>query len=107
MSRLVKPRTPPKLSDVKRLDVEVPDSAFANPRDAGLLVGEVEPGKTIPILLKHYLKLGGRFLAFNVDHDFGGCVDGLIVVDLKRSDPKTMARYMGRQRYESFVNNLP
>ncbi|MFW5837962.1 MAG: lysophospholipid acyltransferase family protein, partial [Desulfovibrionaceae bacterium] len=102
----VKARNPPKLSDFKRLDLEVPDSAFAHPKDAGLLVGEVEPGKSIPILLKHYLKLGGKLIAFNVDNDFGGCVDGLIVVDLLKTDPKVMARYMGRQRYEAFRAGL-
>jgi len=30
-----------------------------------------EDGKGGPILLKQYLKLGGRFLCFNLDHEFG------------------------------------
>jgi putative hemolysin len=105
-ARWVKAKTPPKLSDVKRLDLEVPHSAFADPRDAGLLVGEVEPGKGVPILLKHYLKLGSKMLAFNVDNDFGGCVDGLIMVDLLKTDPKVMVRYMGKERYAEFKEGL-
>ena len=35
----------------------------------------------MPTLLKKYLKLGARILAFNVDPDFNYCVDGLIMVD--------------------------
>ena len=35
----------------------------------------------MPTLLKKYLKLSARILAFNVDPDFNYCVDGLIMVD--------------------------
>lgn len=36
----------------------------------------------LPTLLKKYLKLNARILAFNVDPDFNYCVDGLIMLDL-------------------------
>ena len=49
------------------------------------------------MLVKQYLKLGGRILAFNVDPDFGDCIDGLILVDLRRTDPKVRAHYMGAE----------
>lgn len=59
-------------------------------------VAEIEPdGKDIPVLLRQYLKLGGRLLSFNVDPDFSSVVDGLIVVDLARTPLKTLRRYMG------------
>ena len=35
----------------------------------------------MPTLLKKYIKLNARILAFNVDPDFNYCVDGLIMVD--------------------------
>ncbi|MBF0257068.1 MAG: lysophospholipid acyltransferase family protein [Gammaproteobacteria bacterium] len=60
------------------------------------LVAQLEPdGKGIPILLKQYLKLGGRLLAFNVDREFNNAVDGLIMVDLTATDPRVLQRYMG------------
>jgi hypothetical protein len=60
------------------------------------LVSDLEPdAKAVPVLLKHYLKLNGRLIAFNVDEGFGGCLDGLIVVDLTQTDPKLLAAYMG------------
>jgi hypothetical protein len=36
--------------------------------------------------------------AFNIDPDFGGALDGLVVVDLRRSDPKLLQRFHGRGR---------
>jgi putative hemolysin len=61
-------------------------------------VSEIEPdGKDIPVLLRQYLKLGGRLLSFNLDPDFSSVVDGLIVVDLARTPLKTLRRYFGNE----------
>ncbi|MEI6647021.1 MAG: lysophospholipid acyltransferase family protein [bacterium] len=66
-------------------------------------VSEIEPdGKDIPVLLRQYLKLGGRLLSFNLDPDFSSVVDGLIVVDLARTPLKTLRRYMGNEA-EAFL----
>jgi putative hemolysin len=59
-----------------------------------------KPG--IPVLLRQYLKLGGKLLGFNVDRDFGDALDGLIVVDLMQTDTKILARYVGRREAEAF-----
>lgn len=64
--------------------------------ELGDLIADLEAdGKSIPVLLRQYLKLGGQLLAFNVDPKFGNCLDGLIVVDLSRTDPRLLDRYMG------------
>ena len=47
--------------------------------------------------MKQYLKLGGKILAFNVDPDFGDCIDGLILVDLRKTERRTLAHYMGEE----------
>lgn len=36
----------------------------------------------LPTLLKKYIKINARILAFNVDPDFNNCVDGLIMLDV-------------------------
>ena len=59
--------------------------------------------KGVPILLKHYLKLGGRVLGFNTDDQFGDALDGLIMVDLRESDPRMLARYMGEDGSAEFL----
>jgi len=69
-------------------------------------VAEIEPdGKDIPVLLRQYLKLGGRLLSFNVDPDFSSVVDGLIVVDLLKASPKTLRRYMGADVADAYLKH--
>ena len=59
--------------------------------------------KGIPILLRQYIKMGGKFLAFNVDPEFNYCLDGLIAVNLLKCDPKMMGRYMGAEEFAKYV----
>jgi putative hemolysin len=89
-------------------------STFARRRDDDIglkdveqlskLVSRIEPDeKGIPILLKQYLKLGGRLLGFNTDPDFSHALDGLMRVDLRNSDPKVLGRYMGEEGACTFL----
>lgn len=71
------------------------------------LIADLEPDqKGIPVLIRQYLKLGAKFLAFNVDRDFGDCLDGLIVVDLLHTEARVLERYMTKPGYASFVSHL-
>ena len=64
----------------------------------------MEPdGKGVPILLRQYLKLGARLIGFNVDASFGNVVDGMIVVDLLRTERRTLQRYMGRVQADAYL----
>jgi hypothetical protein len=66
--------------------------------DVSLLISEIESdGKRVPVLIKHYLRLNGQFIAFNVDRDFCDAVDGLVVVDLMKTDARLLERFMGRE----------
>jgi hypothetical protein len=68
------------------------------------LVEEMEPdGKGVPVLLRQYLKLGARMVGFNVDRSFGDVVDAMIVVDLLRTEPRTLQKYMGKAQAEKFL----
>jgi putative hemolysin len=68
------------------------------------LVAEIEPDhKDIPILLRQYLKLNGKLLAFNVDPEFSSVVDGLIMVELSQTSPKTLRRYMGNETADAYL----
>ncbi|MDR3641258.1 MAG: GNAT family N-acetyltransferase [Humidesulfovibrio sp.] len=103
LARLVKPTRPPRERQLSRLDVCVPDTVFRDPGDLNDLVAELEQGRGIPVLLRQYLKLGGRIAAFNVDPDFGNCLDGLICVDLALTDERTLARFMGQENARRFL----
>ncbi|MCM8529255.1 MAG: GNAT family N-acetyltransferase, partial [Lentisphaeraceae bacterium] len=67
-----------------------------NPQDISMLVKDIEEdGKDVPVLVKQYMKLGGRFLSFCVDKEFNSTLDGLIVVDLPGAPEKNLKMYMG------------
>ncbi|WP_309397557.1 lysophospholipid acyltransferase family protein [Cerasicoccus maritimus] len=72
--------------------------------DVSALISEIEQDqKGVPVLLKHYLKLNGTLLSFNVDADFGNCLDGLIVVDLTKSDQRLLKNYLTPEGLKSFL----
>jgi putative hemolysin len=60
------------------------------------VVRSIEPdGRGMPVLLRQYLKLGARVHGFNVDRQFSSSVDVLLSVDLRRVEPRTLAKFMG------------
>lgn len=59
-------------------------------------------GKGVPVLLRHYLKLGGQFLGFNVDANFSNALDGLIFADLRMAPAPMLDRCMGRSGAAKF-----
>jgi hypothetical protein len=66
-------------------------------------IGDLETdGKGIPILLKQYAKLGGRLVCFNLERNFSDVLDGLVLVDLRRTDRTSLGRYMGKDGVEGF-----
>ena len=71
--------------------------------ELGRLVADIDPEqKGIPVLLRQYLKLHGRVLAFSVDEDFGGSLDALLVMDLRDNDQRTLRRYLGDEGLATF-----
>lgn len=67
------------------------------------LLQEIENGqRAVPVLIRQYLNVGGRVAALNVDRDFADVLDALIVVDLRKTAEKTLARYMGAEETRAF-----
>lgn len=104
LARLVAPRSPFRPRPVLPA---IGDGFCRSIRDLDHLadpIADIEnDGKGIPILVKHYAKLGGRMLSFNVDRNFSNVLDGLVLVDLRRSDPVLLARYMGKAHLTAFL----
>lgn len=55
-------------------------------------------GKGAPILIKQYMKAGGRVLGFNIDPRFSNVLDVLMMADLRRAPLPLLERCMGRDR---------
>jgi putative hemolysin len=106
LARLVRARRRPRRP--RRAEWNLPDfhPYIDNIELVSKLIQEIENDqKGIPVLLRQYLKVGGRLLAFNVDPKFSSVVDGLIAVDLLRTDPKVLRRYMGAAVTDAFLRH--
>jgi putative hemolysin len=98
LATLVKPRKPFRYLRNRKILREFISAELKNVDDFSALISSIEEdGKGIPMLLKHYLRLKGTLLSFNVDKSFSSCLDGLIMVDLTETDPKLLAKYMGEE----------
>jgi putative hemolysin len=79
-------------------------SAGIDVDDLSTILGDVEEKQSgIPVLLRQYLRLGGKLLGFNVDPQFANALDGLIVVDLTQTEPKLLERYLGKREAATFL----
>ncbi len=74
----------------------VPNVQGMDYKTCNRVVKDLEGGKGLPILFKHYLQLGGRIAAFHEDNDFG-TLDALLVVDLAYTPEKVLLRYMSAE----------
>ena len=103
LSRMVRARKPYRQKSIPDLDRNNTETWPRDIEELSAWVSGIETdGKGVPILIKQYLKLGGKLLSFNIDSSFGNVLDGLIMVDLTRTDPKIMKRYMGPEGFAAF-----
>jgi putative hemolysin len=105
LAGLVRARTGLRDRPLRGLDTDAAMTIMGQDIDAlSSLIGEIEPdGKGVPVLLRQYLKLNGGILGFNIDKEFGSVLDALIMVDLTRTDPKVLPRYLGKDGAETFL----
>ena len=97
----VRPRRPFRLRDHELPQFDAIEDADS--RVLADLLGTLEEDeKGVPVLLRQYLKLGGRILGFNVDPAFSNVVDSLLIVDLMQTEPDILARYLGADGASSF-----
>jgi len=98
---LVKPRHPfrPRADEV----TSIVDLDSGDLKLVADLLGSVEPDERgVPVLIRQYLKLGGRILGFNIDNDFGNSIDCLLWVDMRRTELPLLRKYMGNELAEAF-----
>lgn len=69
------------------------------------LIAQLEPDhKGVRVLLRHYPRLGGRILGFNVDPAFANAIDCLLLLDLRDTERAPLRKYLtaeGLRRFEA------
>ncbi len=74
--------------DINRLDKAIGD------------LDELNSG--LPVLLKKYIKLNAKIIAFNVDPKFNNCLDGLIVLDVN-DVPKSTIESLSKEANDGSI----
>jgi putative hemolysin len=101
--RLVKARRPFRHAKALARDITV-RHFFRDLDSLSNVIADMETdGKGVPVLLKQYMKLGGKLLGFNVDPHFSDALDGLVLVDLRQTEPAILERYMGKSGSSRFL----
>lgn len=59
------------------------------------LLGCVDARTRVPVLIRHYLALNGKFVSFTVNESFNSSLDGLIVLNLRESPVRYLKRFLG------------
>ena len=96
LAGLIEPRRPFRVNPFARWDCRAMCRVLRDLEDLSQPIADIEAdGKGLPILLRQYAKIGGKLLGFNVDAKFSNVLDGLMVVDLRQTDPSLLERYMG------------
>ncbi len=88
---------PPTGMELLSEDARLVTTALTELKLLSNLVTDTEPdGKSIPVLLRQYLRLGGSMISFGVDEDFGGTLDCLVLVDMAKAPQRILDRYCGK-----------
>ncbi len=100
---LVEPKRPFRVEPIRGMRSGNAPIVIGDLDELSAIIADIEPdGKGIPILIRQYLKLGGKLLGFNLDPAFSNALDGLILVDLSQTSPAILERYMGRAEAAAF-----
>lgn len=103
LAAMVEPRRPFRPNRLRKWDCRAMCRALRDLDQLSQPITDVEGnGKGLPVLLRQYDKMGGRLLGFNVDRSFSDVLDGLVTVDLRKTEPALLKRYMGREGVTRF-----
>lgn len=103
LSAQVQPRAPYRVTS--RYQDYYSTLSVTSLQDVQDLIEEVEGGYLkLPILIKHYLKMGAKILAFNIDKEFSNVLDVLMLTDLLQAPASSMERYMGKEGYQRYLS---
>lgn len=104
LAKMIRARNPLRMKRIPGVDPEVNSVVVGSVGEISSLLQEIESTQTdIPVLLRQYLKLGGKLLGFNVDPSFGGVLDGLLLVDLLETESRLLQRYLSKEGAQEFV----
>ena len=104
LARLVRPRRPFRIGRVDGWDGKIVGAVMKDLDDISGFISDIESDdRDIPVLLRQYLKLGGKLIDFSRDEKFSDVLDGLMLADLTKTERRILERYMGREGARTFL----
>ena len=92
------PRNPPTRRNIAGWTDRERAEAVSDITHVERLIEEIERGqRAVPVLLRQYLRLNAKLLAFNVDADFGEVIDALMLFDMMQIDERILGHYVGEE----------
>ena len=102
--KLLRPKHPPRTAAENVHEPEMFARVFSIDDISDWVSMFESDGKGVPVLVRHYMKLGGKFLGFNVDAKFSNVLDGLLMLDLRKANPELLVRYLGKEGAAVFLD---
>jgi len=104
LAQFMRPRRPYRHRHGGHWHAQALSRLFQDVEELSAPIADLErDGKGVPILIKQYMKAGGRVLGFNVDPEFSSVVDVFMMADLRRAPQPVLERYMGREAAAQFL----
>jgi putative hemolysin len=95
MAQFVRPRKKFRV-DFSSIDTDLLLSAEDSFKGLDNLISEVETrNMKVPVLLRQYIALNAKIICFNIDPKFADCLDGFLVLDLKKV-PQDILEKLGK-----------
>ena len=105
LAQNIQPRYPLQLKPDRGRELRLVLAGTDIVEELSTLLADVDPQRRgVPVLLKQYLKLGGKILGFNRDPQFNQALDALILVDLEQTPVALLQRYMGPDGWAKFAS---
>lgn len=93
LASLVEARRPFRCRTARASEIVTIARSLNSVEDLAAPIRDIDEHSGVPVLLRQYLKLGGRVAAFHVDRNFANSLDGLLIVDLRETPAAVSSRY--------------
>jgi putative hemolysin len=100
LAHWVSPRRPFRSRLMRATELRAVAACLSEVEDLSARLSDIDEHSGVPVLLRQYLRLGGRVAAFHVDRNFSDTLDGLLIVDLREAPEKLLAKYVGSAKFK-------
>jgi putative hemolysin len=103
LDALVTPRKPFVSGLIRKPELHTIIDCLPDVED--LPIADVDAQGGVPVLLRQYLRMGGKVAGFNLDAQFSNALDALLILDLRETPRRVLSKYMGAENANKFLSS--